>query len=54
MRWLQPIMLVFMPFAAGYYLSYLFRVINAVIAEPLVNELGLDAARLGLLSSITS
>lgn len=52
MHWLRPILLVFIPFAAGYYLSYLFRVINAVIAEPLVSELGLDAARLGLLSSV--
>ena len=52
MSWLRPILLVFMPLAAGYYLSYLFRVINAVVAAPLVDDLGLDATRLGLLSSV--
>jgi MFS family permease len=52
MSWLRPILLVFMPLAAGYYLSYLFRVINAVVAEPLVHDLSLDATRLGLLSSV--
>jgi MFS family permease len=50
--WLRPILLVFLPFAAGYYLSYLFRAINAVVAEPLVHDLGLDATRLGFLSSV--
>jgi MFS family permease len=49
---LRPVLLVFMPFAAGYYLSYLFRVINAVVAAPLVDDLGLDATQLGLLSSV--
>jgi MFS family permease len=49
---LKPILLVFTPFAVGYYLSYLFRVINAVVAKPLTDELGLDAAQLGLLTSI--
>ncbi len=39
------------PFAAGYFLSYLYRTINAVIAPDLVASLGLDAAALGLLSS---
>src|SRR5262245_54910223 len=52
MSWLRPILLVFMPLAAGYDLSYLFRVINAVVAAPLVDDLGLDATRLGLLSSV--
>ena len=52
MSWVRPILLVFMPLAAGYYLSYLFRVINAVVAEPLVHDLSLDATRLGLLSSV--
>jgi MFS family permease len=52
MAWLRPALMVFMPFAAGYYLSYLFRVINAVVAKPLADELELDAARLGLLTSV--
>jgi MFS family permease len=42
---------VLLPFAAGYYLSYLFRSINAVIAGDLRTELGLSAADLGLLTS---
>ncbi|ROR32776.1 MFS transporter [Inmirania thermothiophila] len=42
---------VFPPFAFGYFLSYLYRVVNSVIAPDLVRELGLDAADLGLLTS---
>ena len=46
------IMRVFLPFVAGYYLAYLFRTINAVMASPLATELGLGAGDLGLLTSI--
>jgi MFS family permease len=46
------IMRVFLPFVAGYYLSYLFRTINALIAVPLALELGLGAGDLGLLTSV--
>ena len=42
---------VFAPFAFGYFLSYLLRTINAVIAPDLVRDVGLDATSLGLLSS---
>ncbi len=42
---------VFFPFAFGYFLSYLLRVVNAVIAPDLSAELGLNAASLGLLTS---
>jgi MFS family permease len=42
---------VLLPFAAGYYLSYLFRSINAVIAGDLSTEFGLSAADLGALTS---
>lgn len=42
---------VFLPFAFGYFLSYLYRVVNAVIAPDLIAEVGLDAADLGLLTS---
>ena len=42
---------VFIPFALGYFLSYLMRVVNAVIAPDLIRELGLTAADLGLLTS---
>ena len=39
------------PFALGYFLSYLFRAVNAVVGPDLVAELGLSAAELGLLTS---
>ncbi len=42
---------VFVPFALGYFLSYVFRVVNAVIAPDLVADLHLDAGALGLLTS---
>lgn len=44
-------MCVFLPFAAGFYLSYLFRTINALIAAPLMSDLALGAADLGLVTS---
>ncbi|MGX4770574.1 MFS transporter [Bradyrhizobium guangdongense] len=43
---------VFLPFAAGYYLSYLFRTINALIASHLSSDTGLGIADLGLLTSV--
>jgi MFS family permease len=46
------IMRVFLPFVVGYYLSYLFRTINALIAAPLSLELGLGADDLGLLTAV--
>ncbi|TAH44869.1 MAG: MFS transporter [Betaproteobacteria bacterium] len=42
---------IFLPFALGYYLSYLLRTVNAVISPALTTELGLSAADLGLLTS---
>ena len=42
---------VFVPFACGYYLSYLYRTVNAVISPDLVRDLGVDANELGLLTS---
>ena len=45
------VLCVLVPFAAGYYLSYLFRSINALIAGDLRAELGLSAADLGALTS---
>ena len=41
---------IFVPFALGYYLSYLFRNINSIIAPDLVAEIGLTAAGLGFLT----
>ena len=45
------VLTVLVPFAAGYFLSYLFRSVNAVVGPRLVEELGLSAAGLGLLTS---
>lgn len=42
---------IFLPFALGYFLSYLLRTVNAVISPALTGELGLSAANLGLLTS---
>ncbi|HET8725488.1 MAG TPA: MFS transporter [Anaeromyxobacteraceae bacterium] len=42
---------IFLPYAAGYFLSYLLRNANAVIAPELSRDLGLSAAGLGLLTS---
>jgi predicted MFS family arabinose efflux permease len=39
------------PFALGYFLSYLFRSVNAVVAPNLVSDIGLTAGQLGLLTS---
>lgn len=43
---------VFLPLAAGYFLSYLFRNANAPIAEELVRDLDTGAASIGLLTSV--
>ena len=43
---------VFVPFAAGYFLSYLYRVVNAVIAPDLVADLGIGPSALGMLTAI--
>ncbi len=43
--------IVFMCFGAGYFLSYVLRSINAVIAPTLIADLGLSNADLGLLSA---
>jgi MFS family permease len=48
---LQLILRVFLPFTIGYYLSYLFRTISAVTAEPLTAEFSLSPSSLGLLTS---
>ena len=50
-KW-RLILLVFLPFAAGYYLSFLFRTINASISPALASDFGLGAAETGLLASV--
>lgn len=46
------IFIVFLPFSAGYFLSYLFRSTNAIIAPQLTAEVGLDAGDLGFLTAV--
>jgi predicted MFS family arabinose efflux permease len=41
---------VFLPFACGYFVSYFFRTVNAVLSPDLVRDLRLDAGALGLLT----
>ena len=43
---------VTLPFLAGYFVSYVYRSINAIIGPELAREFGLSAAGLGLLSGI--
>jgi predicted MFS family arabinose efflux permease len=43
---------VALPFLAGYFVSYVYRMVNAVLAPTLAAEFGLSAAGLGLLSSV--
>ena len=47
----QTILRIFLPFAAGYFLSYLYRVVNAVIATDLVADTGIGPSDLGLLTA---
>lgn len=47
----NPWVRLFLPFAAGYFLSYLFRTVNAVIGPVLAQELSLADNALGLLTS---
>ena len=51
MSW-RLVALVFAPFGAGYFLSYVLRNINAVLSKPLSAELSLTASDLGLLTSV--
>ena len=44
-------LVVFCPFAAGYFLSYFYRFVNAVIARDLSADFGLAPSDLGLLTS---
>ena len=46
-----PWLRLFLPFAAGYFLSYLYRTANAVIGPVLAQELALGDNALGLLTS---
>ncbi len=43
---------VFLPFAAGFFLSYFYRTVNAVIAPDIASDVGLHASDIGLLTSM--
>lgn len=43
---------VFLPFVAGYYVSYVFRSANALLGPQIAYEYGFGAADLGLLTSV--
>jgi len=43
---------IFLPFASAYFLSYLLRNINAVIAPALAHDFDLDAGQLGSLTAV--
>ena len=46
------LLVVFCPFAAGYFLSFFFRNVNAVISKDLAREFSLAPSDLGLLTSM--
>jgi MFS family permease len=50
-RGLATTLRIFLPFAAGFFFSYLVRNVNAVIAPDLTLDLSLTAGTLGLLTS---
>src|SRR5438045_3168590 len=47
-----PLLAVFCPFAAGYFLSFFFRSVNAIISKDLAVEFALTPADLGFLTSM--
>src|SRR3982751_6166727 len=47
-----PVVTVFCPFVAGYFLSFFFRNVNAVISKDLAGEFQLTPADLGFLTSM--
>src|SRR5688500_672051 len=48
----NAMLVVFGPFAAGYFLSFFFRNVNAVISKDLATEFSLSASDLGFLTSM--
>src|SRR5690606_16810042 len=46
-----PFSRIYLPFAAGYLMSYLYRVVTAVISPELSRDLDLPPSALGLLTS---
>src|SRR5258708_25739444 len=49
---MRMLLTVFCPFAAGYFLSFFFRNVNAVISKDLAREFSLSPSDLGFLTSM--
>ena len=49
---MRTILLVLLPFSAGFFLSYLYQTVNSVIGGDLVRDIGLSASEIGLLTSV--
>src|SRR4051794_1594662 len=47
----NPLLAVFVPFACGYFLSFFFRNVTAIISKDLAGEFALSSADLGFLTS---
>lgn len=47
----RAMLTVFTPFACGYFFSYFYRTVNAIVAPNLRDDVGVNAAELGLLSA---
>ena len=45
------VLTVLMPFSIGYYMSYLFRTVNAIISPQLVSDVGLTPSALGFMTA---
>jgi MFS family permease len=50
-RWLPLTLRILLPFASAYFLSYLLRNVNAVLAPGLAHDFDLDAGQLGSLTA---
>ena len=48
----QKMLFVFLPFSTGYFLSYVYRSTNAILAPYLNQDLGINAEQLGLITSV--
>ncbi len=48
---LPLVMMALGPFALGYFLSYVFRAVNAVVEQDLVREIGLSPSELGFMTA---
>lgn len=50
-HWIRIVATVFLPFASGYFLSYLYRALPSLIGDRIRHDLDLDAGVLGLVGA---